>query len=70
MYQQVQTDQRGYFSLRGLNPGEYQVFALEDNVPDITDPDFAAAHEGQGETVTVDSGERKAITLKLPSPQD
>jgi Carboxypeptidase regulatory-like domain len=70
VYQQVQTDQRGYFSLRGLNPGEYQVFALEDGVPDITDPDFVAAHDGQGETVTVDSGERKAITLKLPAPQD
>jgi len=70
VYQQVQTDQRGYFSLRGLNPGEYQVFALDDAATDITNPDFVATHDGQGETVTVDSGERKAITLKLPAPQD
>lgn len=70
VYQQVQTDQRGYFSLRGLNPGEYQVFALDDAVNDITDPDFVSAHEGQGERVTVESGERKSITLKLPPPQD
>lgn len=70
IYQQVQTDQRGYFSLRGLNPGEYQVFALDDAVAEITDPDFVAAHEGQGETVTVESGERKSMVLKLPAPAD
>jgi hypothetical protein len=70
VYQQVQTDQRGYFSLRGLNPGEYQVFALDDEVNDITDQDFVAAHEGQGETVKVEAGERKTVSLKLPAPQD
>jgi Carboxypeptidase regulatory-like domain len=70
VYQQVQTDQRGYFSLRGLNPGEYQVLALDDAVTDITDPDFVAAHEAEGETVTIEGGERKAITLKLPAPAD
>ena len=70
IYQQDQTDQRGHFSLRGLNPGEYQVFALDDAVGDITDPDFVAVHEGQGETVTVESGERKTLTFRLPPPQD
>jgi len=70
IYQQVQTDQRGYFSLRGLNPGEYQVFALDEQANDITDPDFVSAHEGQGETVKIEPGERKAIVLKLPTPQD
>jgi hypothetical protein len=70
IYQQVQTDQRGYFSLRGLNPGQYQVFALDDQANDITDPDFVSAHDGQGETVKVEAGERKSIVLKLPTPQD
>ena len=70
IYQQVQTDQRGYFSLRGLNPGEYQVFALDEQANDITDPDFVSAHEGQGETVKIEPGERKAMVLKLPTPQD
>ena len=70
IYQQVQTDQRGYFSLRGLNPGEYQVFALDEQANDITDPDFVSAHEGQGETVKIEPGEHKAIVLKLPTPQD
>src|SRR6266700_681248 len=66
IYQQVQTDQRGYFSLRGLNPGEYQVLALDDAPSDITDQDFVSAHDGQGETVTVEAGARKSIVLKLP----
>jgi hypothetical protein len=70
IYQQVQTDQRGYFSLRGLNPGEYQIFALDEQANDVTDPDFVSAHEGQGETVKIEPGERKAIVLKLPTPQD
>jgi hypothetical protein len=70
IYQQVQTDQRGYFSLRGLNAGEYQVFALDDAPGDITDPDFVSAHDGQGETITIEAGERKSIVLKLPPPAD
>jgi uncharacterized GH25 family protein len=70
IYQQVQTDQRGYFSLRGLNAGEYQVFALDDASSDITDQDFVSAHDGQGETVIVEAGERKSIVLKLPAPSD
>jgi Carboxypeptidase regulatory-like domain len=70
IYQQVQTDQRGYFSLRGLNAGEYQVFALDEAPGDITDPDFVSAHDGQGEIVTVEPGERKSIVLRLPPSAD
>jgi len=70
IYQQVQTDQRGHFSFRGLNPGEYQVFALDDAPSDITNPDFISAHDSQGETVTVEAGERKSIVLKLPPRAD
>jgi Carboxypeptidase regulatory-like domain len=67
LYQQIETDQQGHFALRGLNPGEYQVFTLDDPADDITDPDFVAAHEGIGQSIDLDSGERKAIVLKLPA---
>ena len=70
IYQQVQTDQRGYFALRGLNAGEYQVFTLDEPTSNITDPDFAASHEGVGETVKLAPGERKTVVLKLPTPSD
>jgi Carboxypeptidase regulatory-like domain len=67
IYQQVQTDRQGHFSIRGLNPGEYQVFAVDDPADDITDPDFVAAHETGGQAVTLDAGERKGVVLHLPA---
>ena len=68
IYQQVSTDRQGHFALRGLNPGEYQIFTLDDSVDDITDPDFVAAHEAFGQAVTLEPGERKGVVLKL-SPE-
>ncbi len=67
IYQQVTTDRQGHFALRGLNPGDYQVFTLDDTADDITDPDFVAAHEALGQTVKLDPGERKGVVLKLPA---
>jgi len=65
IYQQVQTDQQGHFALRGLNPGEYQVLALDDTDGDITDPEFVRTHEALGQSVKLGTGERKGIVLKL-----
>jgi hypothetical protein len=67
IYQQVETDRQGHFALRGLNPGEYQVFTLDDPADDITDPDFVSSHEAFGQTVALDPGERKGVVLKLAS---
>jgi Carboxypeptidase regulatory-like domain len=67
VYQQVQTDRQGHFALRGLNPGEYQVFTLDDAADDISDPDFVSEHQALGQSVQLDPGERKAIVLKLPA---
>ncbi len=65
IYQQVQTDQQGHFALRGLNPGEYQVLALDDTAEDISDPEFVGSHEALGQSVKLGPGERKGIVLKL-----
>jgi hypothetical protein len=65
IYQQVTTDSQGHFTMRGLNPGEYQVFTLDDPSDNITDPDFVSAHEALGQSVKLDSGERKSVVLKL-----
>ncbi len=66
LYQQVTTDIRGHFSLRGLNPGEYQIMALDEDIDgEITDSVFVRDHESLGETVKVEEGERKSIVLKL-----
>jgi hypothetical protein len=67
LYQQDTTDHRGEFSLRGLNPGEYRVFALDTDIDEeeMTDPEFVRAHEALGQTVKLEEGERKSLVLKL-----
>jgi hypothetical protein len=65
IYQQAQTDRQGHFSLRGLNPGEYQVFTLDDDPGDITDPAFVSSHAALGKGVKLDPGERKQIVLRF-----
>ncbi len=65
LYQQVLTDPRGQFSLRGLNPGDYTVFVLNGEPSDVNDPDFFKAHETEGQIVRLNEGEQKTLTLKF-----
>lgn len=68
LYQQGRADQHGHFNLHGLNPGEYTVMALEDLDDDFRDPEFLKSHEGIGQTIHLDEGEHKSISLQLLSP--
>jgi hypothetical protein len=69
LYQEATTDSRGHFSLRGLNPGEYRIMALDEDIDEeITDPAFVSSHESMGDTIKVEEGERKSILLKLALP--
>ena len=62
LYQETTTDLRGHFSLRGLNPGEYRIMALDEDIDvEITDPAFVRSHESIGDTIKVEEGERKSI---------
>jgi len=73
LYQDVRTDAKGHFKLRGLNPGEYTVFALDDDVDGIEemmDPEFIRKHEGSGKTLKVEEGDRKSVVLKLDVTND
>jgi hypothetical protein len=65
LYRVVSTDYRGHFSLHGLNPGEYRVFTLDDDVDEAYDPEFVQVHESLGQTVKLDEGEHKSIVLRL-----
>ncbi len=69
LYQQVTTDSKGYFSLRGLNPGEYQVFVLDADVDrdEIADPEFVRIHESLGQTVKLEEGDHQTLVLKIAS---
>lgn len=70
--QRTATDQNGRFTLRGLHPGEYTVYAWEIlEGDDDQDPDFLKSLEGQGSTVKVDKSSRQSVALKvIPAPAD
>jgi protocatechuate 3,4-dioxygenase beta subunit len=72
LYQQVTTDSKGRFSLRGLNPGEYQVFVLDADVDrdEIADPEFVRIHESLGQTVKLEEGDHKSVVLKIAPSGD
>lgn len=67
-YQQAMTDQRGHFTLRGLTPGAYTVFAWE-HVEEgaYYDPDFLKDYEPRGETVHLAEWGRQTVLLKVLS---
>jgi hypothetical protein len=70
LYQQDTTDERGRFSLHGLNPGKYTVLAFDDLQDDPHQPEFLDAYQGRGEQVQLDEGARSTVTLKLISADD
>jgi protocatechuate 3,4-dioxygenase beta subunit len=67
-YQQAMTDQHGCFTLHGLNPGSYTVFAWE-HIEEgaYYDPDFLKEYEHGGEAVHLAEGARQTVLLKALS---
>jgi len=70
LYKQDSTDQRGHFTLHGLNPGQYTVIAFEGLEDDYSDPDFIKSYEGRGQSVEIKEGERKSVLLKVVPSTD
>jgi Carboxypeptidase regulatory-like domain len=59
------TDQYGRFSIRGVVPGNYKVFAWEDLEPNIYfDPSFMEQYESQGIPVRIDQDSRVMVSVK------
>lgn len=60
------TDQHGHFTILGLAPGSYTLYAwqdLEDGV--YRDPDFLKSQEANGTAVKVEEGSHQQIELKV-----
>jgi hypothetical protein len=57
------SDATGHFHLSGLHPGKYMLLAFEDPGDDLNDPEVMNRYERKGESVTVEEGEKKSVTL-------
>jgi hypothetical protein len=66
LYKTVQTDENGRFSLKGVAPGEYTLYAWE-NVPGTAwmNSDFLAKYQNRGRAVVVSQGARLDSQLEL-----
>src|SRR5579871_2659517 len=63
-FRKTVSDQRGAFSLRGIPPGEYSLFAWESvDGEAYYNPDFLRSFEGQGISLRVAEGERKSLQV-------
>jgi hypothetical protein len=71
-YRKAIADQSGRFTLRGLPPGNYTLFAWESvDGEAYYNPEFLKSYEGQGKTLSVAEGEKKSLQLKaIPAPED
>jgi sarcosine oxidase gamma subunit len=66
LYKTVQTDENGRFSLKGVAPGEYTLYAWA-NVPSTAwmNSDFLAKYQNRGRAVVVSQGNRLEAQLEL-----
>jgi hypothetical protein len=66
LYKRTTASENGEFSLRGIAPGKYQIFALA-RVPErpIDDPAFIAQYEGRMTTITTSQGTTTQTSLRI-----
>ncbi|HEX3820293.1 MAG TPA: carboxypeptidase-like regulatory domain-containing protein [Candidatus Sulfotelmatobacter sp.] len=71
-FKKTVSDQSGHFSLRGIRPGNYTVFAWESVDGDAYyNPDFLKTFEGQGKALGISEREQQTVQLTaIPEPED
>ena len=66
LYQKTVTDQHGDFTLIGLTPGEYRLFAFETLEEGVYfDPAFLKPYEGSSESIHLEENAHKTLQLKV-----
>ncbi|HTS34268.1 MAG TPA: carboxypeptidase-like regulatory domain-containing protein [Candidatus Solibacter sp.] len=63
-YRRAMSDQSGHFTLHGISPGEYTLFAWESvDGEAYYSPEFLKGYEEQGTAIHVGEGDRKSVKL-------
>jgi protocatechuate 3,4-dioxygenase beta subunit len=63
---QASTDQQGRYTIKGITPGEYKLFALDDvEYGAFEDSEFLKPIESKGVQVTIREGSRETFKLKV-----
>lgn len=66
-YKTASTDASGHFTLRGIAPGDYKIFAWDTvNLNAVMyDPDFLKPYETDGQSVAIAPNDQRNLTLKV-----
>ena len=64
LYRISSTDQNGQFTLKGVPPGEYRLYAWEDIEPGrYMDPEFVKPHESKAQKITIKANSQEQVTI-------
>lgn len=64
LYRITSTDQNGQFTLQGVPPGEYRLYAWEDIEPGIyMDPEFLKPHESKAQKITIKANGQEQVSI-------
>jgi len=72
LYGNAATDQNGRFSIAGITPGDYKIFAWDGLEPfRYFDPDFVKLYEAKGQSVHIGESARISTDIQvIPIPQE
>ena len=66
LYSSKSCDALGRYSLLGLPPGDFKLFAREPRQGlDFSDPDFIKVYEGSGTQVHIEENRRRVVQLEV-----
>jgi hypothetical protein len=71
LFKSTSTDQNGHFTLQGISPGDYKVFAWEKiEAGAYTSPEFLRPFENRGESVHITEGSHNSVQVDLIPEKD
>ncbi len=66
LFKTANTDQYGHFTLRGIAPGEYRIYAFDDIERGVyQDPAFLEQYKDDGEKVEIEEGDSRIFELEV-----